>query len=138
MRFCLDRWRVRAASLTFLTAFAAAPAIADVVDAPKNKETTNKPEEKNPLIEDAGKRLQEGKVDEAYDLLKQASAKKADLPPARLMLYRLMKMIQQYQQRIHAVMELAISENPNHPLVYLDNAGLALSEGRITDGILNS
>jgi tetratricopeptide (TPR) repeat protein len=136
MRLCLDRWRVGAAPLAFLAAFAAAPASADIVD--KNKEATNKPEEKNPLIEDAGKRLAEGKVDEAYDLLKQAVAKKAELPPARLMLYRLMKMIQQYQPRLHAVMEMAITENPNHPLVYLDNAGLALAEGRLTDAILNS
>jgi Tfp pilus assembly protein PilF len=143
MRLCLARWATHlwrvsrvAAPLTLFAVFAAVPAAADIVD--KNKETTNKPEEKNPLIEDAGKRLSEFKVDEAYDLLKQAVAKKADLPPARLMLYRLMKMIPQYQQRLHGVMELAIQENPNHPLVYLDNAGLALAEGRLTDAILNS
>jgi Tfp pilus assembly protein PilF len=140
MRWCLDRWRGRAALLALFCAFVAAPAFAGPDDGPKKNDPT-KPEEKNPLIEDAGKRLVEGKVDEAYDLLKQAVAKKADLPPARLMMFRLMarpEISRQYQQRLRAVLELAVQENPNHPLVYLDNAQIALQEGRVTDAILSS
>jgi tetratricopeptide (TPR) repeat protein len=136
MRWCLERWRGRAALLAILCAFAV-PAVAGPDDGPKKSETT-KPEEKNPLIEDAGQRLVERKFDEAYKLLQEASAKKPDLPPARLMLARLMMTIREYQPRVRQVLELAIQENPTHPLVYLDNAGFAMNEGRVTDAILNS
>src|SRR5436853_1815431 len=119
MRWCLDRWRGRAALLAILCAFAA-PAPAGPDDGLKKPETT-KPEEKNPLIEEAGQKLTEGKVEDAYKLLQDAEKKNAELPPARLMLARLMTQIRDYQPRVRAVFELAVQENPNHPLVYLDN-----------------
>jgi tetratricopeptide (TPR) repeat protein len=137
MRWCLDRWRGCAALLMVLCALVSPACAADDVG---KKDGSTKPEKKNPLIEDAGKALLEGKVDDAYKLLKDAVAKDSELPPARLMLARLMiaSQVREYQGRIRGVVELAISENNDHPVCYLDNSDLALAENRITDAILNA
>jgi tetratricopeptide (TPR) repeat protein len=135
MRLCLVRWRGRAALLAMLCAFAGAAA-AGLDDGPK-KDAPAKPEEKNPLIEEAGKLLLQGKVEDAQKKLDEAKKNDKDLPPARLMLARLMMRIRDYQPRVHAAIELAIKENPDHPVCFLDNASLALNEGRVTDAILN-
>ena len=137
MRWCLNWWRGSAAVLVLLSAFAAsAPAGAD----DGKKDATGKPDELNPQIQEAGKLLSQGKIDEAYKELKEAVKKKPELPPARLMLARLMiaSKIREFQPRIRPVLELAISENKDHPVVYLDNASYAMAEGRVTDAILNS
>jgi uncharacterized protein (TIGR02996 family) len=41
------------------------------------------------------------------------------------------------QQQGRALLEQAVSENPDHPEVYLSDASLAYGEGRITDAILS-
>ncbi len=133
MRWCLDRWRGRAALLVVACA-AAAPAAADVVNS--TQELPAKVKE----IEDAGEKLmkrQPTSVDEAYKLLQEAVKKKPDLPPARIMLVRLMMRIQEYHQQVRGVLELAAKEEPAHPEVYITNATLSLAEGRVTDTILN-
>src|SRR5947209_13449349 len=43
-----------------------------------------------------------------------------------------------FTKSIRAILELAVQENADHPLVYLDNAGFALNESRVTDAILNA
>jgi Tfp pilus assembly protein PilF len=135
MRLCLVRWRGRAALLAMLCAFAGAAA-AGLDDGAKKDAA--KPEEKNPDIEDAGKLLLQGKPDEALKKLETARNNNKDLPPAKLMLARLMMRVRDYQPRVHAVIEEAIKETPDHPVCFLDNANLALAEGRVTDCILNS
>ena len=137
MRWCLNRWRGRAALLVVLSALAG-PAFADLDDG-KPKDGA-KPENKIPEVEEAGKLVMQGKLEDAYKLLQEACKKKTDLPPARLMLGRLMiaSQIRELGPRIRPVLELAISENADHPVVYLENANLALNEGRVTDAMLNA
>jgi tetratricopeptide (TPR) repeat protein len=135
MRWCLDRWRGRAALFVVALA-AAAPSAAGPVNSSQD------PQARMEEIEKAGDKLkarQPGAVDEAYKLLQEAVKKKTDLPPARLMLARLMmhQQLQDYHQMVRGQLELAASEEPGHPEIYLTNAGLALSEGRVTDALLN-
>src|SRR5829696_6131235 len=130
MRWCLDRWRGRAALLAVVCAVAG-PLAAGPVNSAGN------PAAKIEEIEKAGERLLKGQVDEAYKLLQEAVKKKPDLPPARLMLARLLLNTKEGQQQARGMLELAASETPDHPQVYLTSASLALAEGRITDTILN-
>jgi tetratricopeptide (TPR) repeat protein len=128
---CLFRWRGRAALMMMLCAFAPA-ALAGPDDG------VTKQEKKIPEIEEAGRLVTQGKIDDAYKLL-QTIKEKQDLPPVRLMVARLMiaSRIRELPPRIRPYLELAISENSDHPVCYLDNARYALEEGRVTDGILN-
>jgi tetratricopeptide (TPR) repeat protein len=138
MRWCLNRWRGRAALLVVLSALAS-PAFAGPDDGPTKDAA--KLDKKIPQVEDAGKLVLQGKIDEAYKMLQSINVKDyPDLPPARLMLARLMlaSQIRELQPRVRLVMEMAISENSDHPVVYLQNANLALAEGRVTEAILNS
>jgi len=142
MRWCLDRWETRLRRVPlrvalFAAAFAAAaPAAAGPVN------TNQDPAAKMEEIEKAGEKLkakQAGAVDEALKLLQEAVKKKTDLPPARLMLARLMMdpRLQDYHPMVRGQLELAASEDPGHPEVYLTNAQLALAERRITDALLS-
>jgi tetratricopeptide (TPR) repeat protein len=144
MRWCLNRWETRLCRVSLRTALffvccAAAThflavaqlAVAGPVD------STAAPAAKIKEIEDAGDMLLKGKVDEAYKLLQEAVKKKPDLPPARLMLARLLLNTKEGQQAARQALELAAAENPDHPQVFLTNGSLALAEGRVTDTILN-
>src|SRR4051794_9584794 len=137
MRWCLERWRGRAALLMVLCAFAV-PAVAGIDDGPK-KDGAAKPEDTIPDIEEAGKLLSQGKVDEAYKKIQKATAEHKNLDPPRLILFRLMILtqIREYQPRLRYTLELAINENPGHPAVYIDNSKVALQDGRIAEAILN-
>src|SRR3954454_6865058 len=129
MRWCLDRWRGRAALLSVL--FAAVPVSAGPVN------TTATPQAKIKEIEDAGELLLKGKVDDAYKSLQEAVKKKPDLPPARLMLARLLMNTKEGQQAARGVIEQAASENPDHPQVFLTLGSVALAENRLTETILD-
>jgi tetratricopeptide (TPR) repeat protein len=137
MRWCLERWRGRAALLMILCALAS-PAFAGIDDGPK-KDGSVRPEDKIPDIEDAAKLLIQGKVDEAYKKIQKATAEHKELDPSRLILFRLMlaTQIREYQPRLRLVLELAINENLGHPAVYIDNGQVALQEGRVAEAILN-
>src|SRR3954452_22710943 len=124
MRWCLDRWETRLRRVPlrvalFAAAFAAAaPAAAGPVN------TNQDPAAKMEEIEKAGEKLkakQAGAVDEALKLLQEAVKKKTDLPPARLMIARLMMdpRLQDYHKMVRGQLELAASEDPGHPEVYL-------------------
>jgi len=133
MRWCLDRWRGCAA--LFAVFFAAAtPLVAGPTP------TTGAPAAKIEEIEKAGEKLMRGQMDEAYKLLQEAVKKKPDLPPARLMLARLLLVPNNSKEAHQAgrqVLELAANETPDHPQVYLTNANVALQDGRVTDTILS-
>ena len=93
--------------------------------------------EKIKEVEEATEKLKKGQVDEAYKLLQEAVKNKPDLPPARLMLARMFMLSREGQQQGRTLLELAISENPERPEVFLAAAGLAMSDGRVSDTILN-
>src|SRR5436305_12662797 len=84
----------------------------------------NNPTAKIEEIEKAGAALQRGQVDEAYKQLVEATKKNPSLPPARLMLARLLgtSNTREGQQQARAVLEQAAAENPDHPEVFLTNA----------------
>lgn len=124
-----QRFRASAALLAAVVASAAAGPVS----------STQSPQAKDPNIEKAGEELQKGKVDDAFKLLQEATKKNPTLPPARVMLVRLClnTNIRELHQRGRQELEQAASENLDHPTVYLTNAGLAMSEGRVTDAALN-
>jgi RNA polymerase sigma factor (sigma-70 family) len=91
-------------------------------------------------IEKAGMAFLNGKTDEAFKLLQDAVKKHPELPPARLMLARLYRAAQRVpdvDKQFRAILEQAVIENPDHPVVYLELAKIAVSEGRNTEAILD-
>jgi tetratricopeptide (TPR) repeat protein len=93
---------------------------------------TAKPEE----VLKAESLFRDGKIDDALKQFHAAVKKHPQLPPAELMLARLLFSAGQHGPgRAH--LEKAIAESPGHPEVYLANASQALAEGRVTDTILN-
>ncbi len=81
--------------------------------------------------------FKEGKFDKSFEKLKELSKDDPTLSPARLTLARWLLSNQQTLQAGRSILEIAIAENSDHPEVYLQNASIALSEGRITEGLLN-
>jgi tetratricopeptide (TPR) repeat protein len=88
-------------------------------------------------IEDAGAALQRGHLDDAYKHLQEAVKKNPNLPPARLMLARLLLATREGQQQGHIVLEQAAAENLDHPEVFLTLGSLALAEGRLSETLLD-
>jgi tetratricopeptide (TPR) repeat protein len=86
-------------------------------------------------IERAIKSFRQQRYDEALSLLQAAKKKRADLPPARLLLAELFFASNQAQLG-RAVLEQAAAETPKHPGVYILCANLAQSEGRRTDALV--
>lgn len=87
-------------------------------------------------IEKAGEALARGQAEEAFRLLLEAVKKNPALPPARLMYARMLVSMNQAAPG-RANLELAAAEEPEHPEIYLTFAKLSLSEGRISDAVLN-
>jgi tetratricopeptide (TPR) repeat protein len=87
-------------------------------------------------LEQAGQLLTQGKGDEAYKLILEAVKKYPVLPPARLILARMLLRASPPQAR--SVLEQAAAENPDHPEVFLTIASLAMGEGRVTETILSA
>jgi tetratricopeptide (TPR) repeat protein len=80
--------------------------------------------------------LQQGKYDEAYKQIQEAKRKYPILPPPRLTLFRMMHKVNPKVSR--PILEQAAAEEPEHPEVFLTLASVSLSEGRISDTILNA
>lgn len=98
----------------------------------------NTDKDEAPLVKEATRLFADGKYDQAFEKLQEACKTDPSLPPARLMMARmLLQSGIERQQLGRDFLERAGSENPNHPEVYLTNARIALAEGRITDTILN-
>jgi tetratricopeptide (TPR) repeat protein len=98
------------------------------------------PPKKIEEIEQAGAAIINGQVDEALKFLRLAKDKYPSLPPARLMqarLYRAANPTVRDDKKLRAIMDLAAAENPNHPLIYLELAQIAILEGRKTEAILD-
>lgn len=91
--------------------------------------------EKDPIVDEAAKLFGENKVEEAYKKLQEASGKNDKLPPARLMLYR-MYLSRNMAAEARRTIELAATENPDHPDIYITFALLAMQQARYTDAWL--
>jgi Flp pilus assembly protein TadD len=87
-------------------------------------------------LEVAAAKAREGKIDEAFSIIKEKAAKHPEWPPVRLILARLLFNANQGAQARHAL-EQAAAEVPDDPDVYLTLGGIALGEGRISDARLN-
>ncbi|MBX7105842.1 MAG: hypothetical protein K1X57_17290 [Gemmataceae bacterium] len=87
-------------------------------------------------LEQAGQLLTQGKGDEAYKAIQEAVRKYPALPPARLILARML--IAGNAQQGRAMLEQAAADTPDHPEVYLTLAKVAIAEGRLSDTILNA
>jgi RNA polymerase sigma factor (sigma-70 family) len=91
-------------------------------------------------LEQAGTAIINGQVDEALKFLRLAKDKYPSLPPVRLMqarLYRSANPRVRDDKKLRSIMDLAAAENPNHPLIYLELAQIAILEGRNTEAILD-
>jgi tetratricopeptide (TPR) repeat protein len=87
-------------------------------------------------IEQAREQLSKGKLDEALKLVKQAVAKNPTLSPPRVVMAQLYQSFNRPTEA-RGQLELAAVETPDHPDVFLANANAAVSEGRLTEGILD-
>ncbi len=87
-------------------------------------------------LELAAAKAREGKIDEAFGIIKENAAKHPEWPPVRLILARLLFSANQAAPARHAL-EQAAAETPDDPDVYLTLGGMALGEGRISDARLN-
>lgn len=93
-------------------------------------------------IEAAGKLLMENKADEAFKSIQEAVKKYPTLPPARLILARMVLQVIGQQkgnvQQGRGLLEQAVAETPDHPEVYRTLIEWAVAEQRVTDIILNA
>ena len=88
-----------------------------------------------PSIDEAIEEFRQGRNARALELLKDAVARRRDLPPAKLMLARMMLASGQAAQGRSALEEV-VAEHPNHSGAYVLFGSLALAEGRVTDASL--
>jgi Tfp pilus assembly protein PilF len=87
-------------------------------------------------LEAAAAKAREGRVDEAFGLIKEKAAKHPEWPPARLILAQLLWRANLGPQTRRALEQAAL-EAPDHPDVYLTFGRMALGEGRLSDARLN-
>ncbi len=88
-----------------------------------------------PSIDEAIDEFRQGRNGRALELLKVATTQRPDLPPAKLMLARMMLASGQDAQG-RSVLEEVVAEHPNHSGAYVLFGSLALAEGRVTDAFL--
>src|SRR5688572_8723935 len=88
-------------------------------------------------IEKAVAALQKGQLDAAYQHLVDATKKNPDLPPPRFMLAKILSGVQNMGAVARSTLEQAAAENPDHPVVYLQNAEIGLNDARYSDVVLN-
>jgi tetratricopeptide (TPR) repeat protein len=99
--------------------------------------STAQPVSKIEEIEKAKAALAKGQIDDAYKLLVEATKKDPDLPPARFMLAKMLSQVKNMGALARAHLEQAAAENPDHPILYLQNAEIDVQEGRYSDAVLN-
>lgn len=90
---------------------------------------------KSTVVSSAIDRLRAGKHDEALSLLESATRADPTLPPAKLMLARLL-IASGEERKARSALEEAVVEAPNHPGPRALLGDLALSDGRIADAEL--
>ncbi len=89
----------------------------------------------DPLLTEAIELLSKNKGAEAKKKYDEAVAKNPSLPPWELVLTRISLANQGKNSR--QLMELCLAKYPNHPEVYLQNASIAMSEGRLAEAMMN-
>jgi len=90
-------------------------------------------------LKKAGELFGKGDLDGCLKELQVQAEKTKTLPPARLMLARML-LATNNQQAVQAGrnnLEVVLTEQPNHPECYLTNGTIALNEGRLTEAVLN-
>jgi len=100
---------------------------------PSTAQSTQESEE----IKKAKAALLKGQIDESYKFLVEATKKDPDLPPARFMLAKMLSQVRNMGAVARAHLEQAAAENPDHPILYLQNAEIDLQDGRYSDAVLN-
>ena len=88
-----------------------------------------------PTVDEAIDEFRRGRNGRALELLKTATARRPDLPPAKLMLARMMLASGQDVQG-RAILEEVVAEHPDHSGAYVLFGSLALAEGRVADASL--
>jgi tetratricopeptide (TPR) repeat protein len=101
---------------------------------PSTAQSTTKIEE----IEKAKIALQKGQIDQAYQFLVDATKKDPDLPPARFMLAKMLSQVRNMGAIARAHLEQAAADNPDHPIIYVQNAEIDVQDGRYSDAVLNA
>jgi Tfp pilus assembly protein PilF len=122
--------------MTIIVASWAAATRSDAAAQPPAQPAANAAPSADKELEVAAVKAREGKIDEAYGVIKEKAAKHPEWPPARLILARLLFNANQAAPGRHAL-EQAAAEAPDDPDVYLTLGGIALGEGRISDARLN-
>lgn len=87
-------------------------------------------------LEDAVALFKQGKVDDCMRQLVAAVDKHTDLPPAKLLLARLLLAAGQFGAG-HEFAEQAVAEHPDRPEPYLLFGDVALEQGRVSDAALH-
>jgi tetratricopeptide (TPR) repeat protein len=93
-------------------------------------------------LETAVQLIHQNKLEDALKSIQEACKKYPALPPAKLILARLVLQIVQQQKgdhrQVRVLLEQAAADAPNNPEVYRTMADLAHAEMRITEVILNA
>lgn len=92
--------------------------------------------EENPDLQAALERFREGNLGGALEALQKARAANPAMPPAKLMLARLLLNVDQLGIA-RALLEDVAAEDPTYPATYALFGSIALSEGRLSDAQLN-
>ncbi len=87
-------------------------------------------------LDPALQKIKQGKLEDAFTMIKQQAVRHPEWPPARLVLARLLFAAEQPGAGRKAL-ELAAVEAPDHPEVFLTLGSLALVENRLSDAWLN-
>jgi Flp pilus assembly protein TadD len=88
-----------------------------------------------PSIDEAIEEFRRGRDGRALELLEDAVARRPSLPPAKLMLARMMLAVGR-DAPARSVLEEVVADHPNRTGAYLLFGNLALSEGRVADASL--
>lgn len=89
-----------------------------------------------PELKEAQDLYRKGNVDEALEMLEEATRRQSNLPPAQLMMARLHLSHNQIALG-RSLLEQTAIDHREHPEVYLLFGNLALAEGQLTDAILH-
>ncbi len=85
-----------------------------------------------PEVDQAVELFQQQNFDGALELLRKASARHADLPPARIVMAQLFSQANQ-RDAVRVSLEQAVVESPEDPEAYVIMGDIAMSQGRVTE-----
>lgn len=108
------------------------PPLGTAPERPKDSADSKKDED----VEKAREMMKKGDLKQALNILEDASKRRTELPPGKLMMARLcaeMNLPQQARQYL----EQAAIDHANHPDIYITMGNIALADGRLTDALLH-